>query len=64
MKKIKKKAYRFWKASERVLIEHGIVPEGRTVHACRTFCSRNGIPFPGVEELDTNRRILERYKDD
>ncbi len=61
MKKKKKRDYSFWTRAERICLESGVWPKGRSRHACRCFCSRNHIPFPGFEELDTNEELLKKF---
>ena len=54
--------YKFWTQSEIAVLKAGLMPEGRSYHACVLFCSRLGIKFPGIETFDYNKRLLEKHK--
>lgn len=58
-----KRNYRLWKQSEIMVLKAGLLPEGRSYHACVLFCKRNCIPFPGKETFDLNKDLLTKFKD-
>lgn len=53
--------YKQWKASEVKILKMGLIPEGRTILACRLFCCRHKIKFPGIFEINNNKRLLEKH---
>ncbi|MBR6832302.1 MAG: ParB/RepB/Spo0J family partition protein, partial [Fibrobacter sp.] len=40
----------------------GVCPQGRSIRACRVFCNRHGIPFPGKREIDEVEALIERIE--
>lgn len=52
--------YRPWKTMDVKLVQIGIIPQNRSVRACRVFCMRNGIDFPGKKVIDENNRLIQR----
>ena len=52
--------YRPWKTIDIKLMKIGILPQNRSVRACRVFCMRNGIDFPGKKAIDENNELIER----
>lgn len=54
--------YRLWTQSELCVLRKGIMPEGRSYHACVLVCKRLGIAFPGKETFDFNRELLEKFE--
>lgn len=54
--------YRLWSTLEIKLLTMGIMPKGRTPLACRTFCRRNGVPFPGKRQCDANDRLISEIE--
>lgn len=51
--------YRLWSTLEIKLLSMGIMPKGRSPLACRIFCRRNGVPFPGKRQCDANERLIK-----
>ena len=51
--------YRLWSTLEIKLLSIGIMPKGRSPLACRTFCRRNGVQFPGKRQCDANERLIK-----
>lgn len=51
--------YRLWSTLEIKLLSMGIMPKGRSPLACRTFCRRNGVQFPGKRQCDANERLIK-----
>ena len=52
--------YKPWKTIDIKFIKMGILPQNRSVRACRVFCMRNGIDFPGKKVIDENESLIER----
>jgi ParB/RepB/Spo0J family partition protein len=54
-----------WKTVDVKLVKMGILPQGRSIRACRMFCRRHGIVFPGKKIIDENDELIklldERY---
>lgn len=54
-----------WKTVDVKLVTMGILPQGRSIRACRMFCRRHGIVFPGKKIIDENDELIklldERY---
>lgn len=54
-----------WKTVDVKLVAMGILPQGRSIRACRMFCRRHGIVFPGKKIIDENDELIklldERY---
>lgn len=54
-----------WKTVDVKLVAMGILPQGRSIRACRMFCRRHGIDFPGKKIIDENDELIklldERY---
>jgi len=40
----------------------GIMPKGRSPLACRIFCRRNGVKFPGKRQCDANDRLISEIE--
>ena len=53
--------YKPWKTIDIKFIKMGILPQNRSVRACRVFCMRNGIDFPGKKVIDENESLIERH---
>lgn len=51
--------YRLWSTLEIKLLSMGVMPKGRSPLACRIFCRRNGVPFPGKRQCDANERLIK-----
>lgn len=54
--------YRLWSTLEIKLLTMGIMPKGRTPLACRTFCRRNGVMFPGKRQCDANEHLIDEIE--
>ena len=54
--------YRLWSTLEIKLLSIGIMPKGRSPLACRTFCRRNGVQFPGKRQCDANERLIDEIE--
>lgn len=53
--------YKFWTKSELDVLRAGVMPEGRSYHACVLVCTRLKIPFPGSAEFKYNKDLLEKF---
>ena len=40
----------------------GIRPNGRSLLACRAFCRRNGVKFPGKREITANEQLVKEIE--
>ena len=54
--------YRLWSTLEIKLLTMGIMPKGRSPLACRIFCRRNGVPFPGKRQCDANDHLIDEIE--
>lgn len=54
--------YRLWSTLEIKLLTMGIMPKDRTPLACRTFCRRNGVKFPGKRQCDANDHLIDEIE--
>lgn len=52
--------YKPWKTIDIKFIKMGILPQNRSVRACRVFCMRKGIDFPGKKVIDENNELIQR----
>lgn len=55
--------YKFWTTSEILTLKSGLVPKGRSITACRRFCARNNLLFPGKKTLESNIELLKNIKE-
>lgn len=53
--------YKFWTKSELDVLRAGVMPEGRSYHACVLVCTRLKIPFPGSDEFRRNKELLQKF---
>ena len=49
-----------WSTIDIKFIKLGICPQNRSIRACRVFCKRNGIEFPGKKVIDENDNLIQR----
>lgn len=54
--------YRLWSTLEIKLLTMGIMPKGRSPLACRIFCRRNGVKFPGKRACDANDHLIDEIE--
>lgn len=54
--------YRLWSNLETRLLSMGIMPKGRSPRACRIFCRRNGVQFPGKRQCDANEHLIDEIE--
>ena len=54
--------YRLWSTLEIKLLTMGIMPKDRTPLACRTFCRRNGVKFPGKRVCNANDHLIDEIE--
>ena len=53
---MKKRAYSFWKKIDMLLLESGVIPPGKSLNACKVFCCRHKIKFPGQGDIQGESR--------
>lgn len=51
-----------WTNADLKFLMLGILPKGRSVRACRVYCHRKGIKFPGKKFFDENEQILQKFE--
>ena len=56
------KNYRLWTTLEIKLVEMGIIPSTRSIDACKVFCRRNGVKFPGKRLFDANDKLIDEIE--
>ena len=54
--------YKLWSTLEIKLLTMGIMPKGRSPLACRIFCRRNGVKFPGKRQCDANDHLIDEIE--
>lgn len=57
------KNYRLWTTLEIKLVEIGIIPSTRSIDACKVFCRRNGVKFPGKRKCDANDKLIDEIEE-
>lgn len=57
------KNYRLWTTLEKKLVEMGIIPSTRSINACKVFCRRNGVKFPGKRQCDANDHLINEIEE-
>ena len=56
------KTFKTWTNIDVKLMLCGVMPQGRSIHACRQFCSRHRFKFPGKREIDEVEALIERIE--
>ena len=56
------KTFKTWTNIDVKIMRCGVCPQGRSIRACRVFCNRHGIPFPGKREIDEVEALIERIE--
>ena len=51
-----------WTNADLKFLMLGILPKGRSVRACRVYCHRKGIKFPGKKFFDENEQIIKKFE--
>lgn len=51
-----------WTNADLKFLMLGILPKGRSIRACRVYCHRKGIKFPGKKFFDENEQILQKFE--
>lgn len=51
-----------WTNADLKFLMLGILPKGRSVRACRVYCHRKGIKFPGKKFFDENEQIIQKFE--
>lgn len=54
--------YKLWSNIEIKLLDMGVKPENRSFSACKVFCRRNNIKFPGKREISANEQLIEEIE--
>jgi ParB/RepB/Spo0J family partition protein len=52
----------YWTNVDIAFLLRGILPKGRNIKACRVYCRRNGIKFPGKKFFDNNEMLLRKFE--
>jgi ParB-like partition proteins len=56
--------YKSWTNVDARFVSLGVLPQGRSIRACRNFCNRHGIDFPGKKEIDNINQRIRRIEDE
>ena len=56
------KTFKTWTNIDVKIMRCGVCPQGRSIRACRVFCNRHGIPFPGKREIDEVEALIARIE--
>ena len=56
--------YKSWTNVDAKFVSLGVLPQGRSIRACRNFCNRHGIDFPGKKEIDNIHQRIRRIEDE
>ena len=56
--------YKSWTNVDARFVSLGVLPQGRSIRACRNFCNRHGIDFPGKKEIDNICQRIRRIEDE
>lgn len=51
--------YKSWTTVDKRFVQLGVLPQGRSIRACRNFCKRHGLEFPGKKEIDAIEERLQ-----
>ena len=54
--------YSNWTTTDIIFMKRGISPRGRSLDACKVFCRRRGIKFPGKKVFDENAELIEKFE--
>ena len=57
------KTFKTWTNIDVKIMRCGVCPQGRSIRACRVFCNRHGIPFPGKREIDNIESLIQRIEE-
>lgn len=52
--------YKSWTNVDKRFVQLGVLPQGRSIRACRNFCKRHGLEFPGKNEIDAIEERLQK----
>lgn len=52
--------YKSWTNVDKRFVQLGVLPQGRSIRACRNFCKRHGLEFPGKKEIDAIEERLQK----
>lgn len=51
-----------WTTIDIIFLKRGIPPRGRSIDACKVFCRRRGIKFPGKKVFDENAALIQKFE--
>lgn len=54
--------YKAWSTIDAKFVQLGVLPQGRSIRACRNFCKRHGLTFPGKKKIDSINQALQRIE--
>lgn len=62
-RKAYEKSYTSWSNIDIKLVKCGVLPQGRSIRACRIFCQRHKIEFMGKRQIDELDQLVKRIKE-
>lgn len=57
------KTFKTWTNIDVKIMRCWVCPQGRSIRACRVFCNRHGIPFPGKRKIDEVEALIQRIEE-
>lgn len=57
------KTFKIWTNIDVKLMLCGVLPQGRSIHSCRQFCSRHMLKFPGKRLIDSIENLIQRIEE-
>lgn len=58
------KEWKAWSTVDAKFVQLGVLSQGRSIRACRNFCKRHGLNFPGKKEIDSINQSIRRIEGD
>lgn len=58
-----KKNFISWSNIDIKLVKCGVLPQGRSIRACRVFCRRHNIEFMGKRQIDELDQLVKRIEE-
>jgi len=62
-RKAYEKKYISWSNIDTKLVKCGVLPQGRSIRACRIFCQRHKIEFMGKRQIDELNELVKRIEE-
>lgn len=62
-RKAYEKSYISWSNIDIKLVKCGVLPQGRSIRACRIFCQRHNIEFIGKRQIDQLNELVKRIEE-